>query len=296
MEVRNLFLASFLLISCIALSQTRSRTIDHKSKQFIPFVNIWVEGKDIGTTSDEEGLFSLPAFSDDVTLCLSAIGYAPRKIQISNVGNVVELQPKAHQLPTLEIRPPKSSKEIIVGGILKKNISTYFACGNKPWIIAKRYAFKENYTETPFIKSLKLCTKSDVKNATFNLRFYAVKKDGKPGKLLCGQNVIGVAKKGKHITEVDLSRIGLRFPEDGIFVAVEWLIIPSNKFEYQYTTTDSKKKRKGLSYEPSIGTNPDASNENGWLYSSGQWQKTMHKNSDYQRTYNLLAIELIMSN
>ena len=61
----------------------------------------------------------------------------------------------------------------------------------------------------------------------------------------------------------------------------------------------SKKKLKGISYEPSIGTLPTETDENTWIFNKGKWQKIWKNKGSlkrYKGKYNLIAVELTLTN
>jgi hypothetical protein len=92
----------------------------------------------------------------------------------------------------------------------------------------------------------------------------------------------------------------MEFPKEGFFIAIEWLIIESNKHEYSYTMQGSGKKLTGISYEPAIGTVPAETDENSWVFNQGKWRE-IFKNKNgilkrYKDKYSLLAIELTLTN
>lgn len=99
---------------------------------------------------------------------------------------------------------------------------------------------------------------------------------------------------------MNISNLNIEFPKEGFFIAIEWLIIESNKHEYSYKMQGSEKKITGISYEPAIGIIPAETDENSWILKKGKWRK-MHKNNSafskrYKDKYNLLAIELTLTN
>jgi hypothetical protein len=68
---------------------------------------------------------------------------------------------------------------------------------------------------------------------------------------------------------------------------------------------DSKKKLKGISYEPSIGTVPSETDENSWIFNQGKWRriwqnkdpnKKIRYSKKYRNKYSLIAIELSLTN
>jgi len=64
-----------------------------------------------------------------------------------------------------------------------------------PVMHSNYYPYKKDYDATPYFKTLKLITNSEVKSAIFNLRFYTADKDGKPGDFLYDENIIYEVKK-----------------------------------------------------------------------------------------------------
>jgi hypothetical protein len=297
--MKKLLAITILLIPNLCFSQLKSVIIDSETKEKVPYVNIWVENENIGTTSNEKGEFELEINGKKVIL-FSAIGFQTKKIISDSIKNVLELKPLITQLEEIIINSKKLSQELTIGEFKKSKINNYFACGTQPWISAKFFDYKTEYEKTPYLKKLKILTNSDVKNSKFNIRLYGVNEKGEPENYIYNENIIGIAKKGKKNTEIDLSELNIEFPENGFFVAIEWLIIEENRHEYNYTMQGSRKKLIGTSYEPAIGTVPAETNENSWRLNQGKWRKVW-KNNDkslrkYRNKYNQLAIELTLTN
>lgn len=55
----------------------RGTLVDSKSREFIPFASVYIKGRSIGTTTNDEGrfLFHVPSGFDNDTLVISVIGY-----------------------------------------------------------------------------------------------------------------------------------------------------------------------------------------------------------------------------
>lgn len=296
--MKTLFVIIFLLISNLCFSQLKSVIIDSETKEKISYVNIWVENENIGTTSNEKGEFELEIDGTKVIL-FSAIGFETKKILSDSIKNILELKPLVTELNEIVIKSKKRSQELIIGKFKKSKINIYFACGTIPWISARYFKFQEEYSKTPFLKKIRLLTNSDVENAKFNIRIYDVNENGEPNNYINVKNIIGIAKKGRKITEIDISNLNIEFPKEGLFIAIEWLIIESNKHEYNYTMQDSRKRLRGISYEPAIGTVLAETDENGWIFIQGKWRKIFKNSSGatkrYKDKYNLLAIELTLT-
>lgn len=296
--MKKSFVITLLLTSNFIFSQLNGVIINSETKERIPYVNIWVENENLGTTSNEEGEFSLNV-DNSKTILFSAIGFETKKIKSNSIQKIVELKPQITALAEIIVKSKKLTQELSIGEFEQSKINHYFACGTTPWITARYFDFKESYNNTPFVKKIRLLTKSDVKDSKFIIRLYGVNEKGEPENYIYDENIIGIAKKGKKITEIDLSELNIQFPEKGFFIAVEWLIIESNKYEYTYTMKGSKKKLSGISYEPSIGTIPSETDQNSWIINQGKWKKVWKNNSSiksYKDKYHLLAIELILTN
>ena len=297
---KKLLFIPILLQSLFSFGQIKAKIIDSQTKEKIPYVNIWVENENIGTTSNEKGEFTLD-YEGPKTIIFSAIGFQSKKINSDSINDFVQLIPTTTDLEEVVIQSTRKTQELTIGAFKKSKINSYFSCGTKPWIAARFFEYKKEYDKTPFLKRIKVLTDSEVKDSKFNIRLYQINENGEPEGYIYKENIFGIAKKGKNLTEIDLSDLQIKFPTEGFFIAVEWLIIEANKFEYKYTREGSKKKLGGVSYEPSIGLLPTEINANSWLYLEGKWMKDWIKNppKDFKRyrgKYNMLAIELTLSN
>lgn len=86
-----------LLLLLILLSQfifaqntidLNGQIIDSESGQVIPYVNIGLPAKNIGTVSNEEGMFNLyaqEAVSDTDIIQISSIGYKTKQIKLGSI-------------------------------------------------------------------------------------------------------------------------------------------------------------------------------------------------------------------
>ena len=292
-----LFLA-ILLNGQFAFSQVKSVLIDSKTREKISYVNIWVENENIGTTSNDSGEFELNVTDANKIIVFSAIGYATKKMVVGDIKSAVELDPYFTVLQEVFILPKKDTKELVVESFKKSESNHSFVGGTTPWIVAKYFGYDDGYKATPYLKKIKILTNSEIKNASFNIRLYAIDENGDPGEYLYDKNIIGIVSKGKEITEVDLTQLNIQIPENGLFIAYEWLIIESNKYEFTYTSKGSKEEFKGLRYEPGIGTFIGNEQKNSWSYIKGKWIKWTGQPylKENEGRYRFLAIELTLSN
>lgn len=256
-----------LFLTCFSITaQIKGFVVDDKN-QPIPYVNIWVENENIGTTSEENGSFTIYVEDQNKVLILSALGFEIKKVKVSEAEKVV-LKRIIFQLDEVVISKKSGAVEVEIGD--SKNINLSHLSGAKPLIFAKRFNYSNDFSKTPFIKNTIIFTKNEIKNATFKLRIFGVDKEGGPGLDLLNEDIIVKVKKGKRENKIDLTNYNLLIPKNGIFIAFESMIIDSNKFELKYTESNSKKIKEQAVYAPNIVCNA-VERENTFEYSGGKW-------------------------
>lgn len=290
--MRKLTLLLLLVSTCI-YSQIKGIVLDESNKP-IPYVNIWVENENIGTTSEENGSFTIYVEDQNKVLILSALGFETKKVKVSEAEKVV-LKRIIFQLDEVVISKIRSTVEIEIGN--SKHINFSHLSGAKPWIFAKRFNYSNDFSKTPYIKNTIIFTKNEIKNATFKLRIFGVDEEGGPGLDLLNEDIIVKVKKGKRENKIDLTNYNLLIPKNGIFIAFESMIIESNKFELKYKESNSKKIKEQVVYAPNIVCNA-VELENTYEYSGGKWiqrKKSLSENK-YKNKVIEPAINLTLTN
>ena len=265
----------FLIVSQFAFSQIRGVVKDSISGEPIPFVNIWVENETIGTTSEADGTFFLEA-SKEKNIVISVLGYE-RKILKGTAISIVQLKPMTYDLAEVVILNKKQSKIIEIGDI--KN-AIFQSFDNGPKIEAKFFPYQASYSKTKFIKEVTIFTDSRIDDATIKLHFYSVDENGSPGKELLTKDYIVTLKKGIIKHRFVISQFDLIFPEKGMFVAYEKLLIESNK--------------TGSKYQPYVLYNY-VERDFFYTYAYGKWTK-LNAETQGKLQLNEPAINLVLSN
>ncbi len=278
--------------------QTKVLIVDNQTEKPVPYVNIWVLNTEIGTTSNQEGVFEIPDSGTHKTMVFSAVGYETLKISSASIQKSVRLSPKAIQLDEIVLRAKQDSIELKIGSYKNSKIKNHYFSGLQPNIRARYFPYQKAYDSTPFLKRLKICVPSAVDKAKFIIRLYSKNKDGGPGALIYGQNIFGYASKMFWNTRIDLSEYNILFPEEGLFIAMEWLAIPENLYEYPVGRKKNQKMQQA--YAPAIGTVFSKTNDNGWIFSQGKWSKiATNKKQDFEKRhrkkYSIPAMELTLS-
>ena len=121
-----------------AVTSINGKLIDEKSKEPIPYASIYIKGKSIGTTTNDEGrfLFHVPSGLVQDTLIISVIGYDHFKSTVNVMAekeSVIELKQSITLLN--EITVSVSKKELTGKDIVKKAVAR----------------IPENYPMKPFV-------------------------------------------------------------------------------------------------------------------------------------------------
>ena len=302
-----------LLISISFFAQTKGVVVDESCKP-IPYVNIWVENESIGTTSEENGEFTI-ADSENKTLVFSAVGFETLKAKLNETGKVV-LKAITYQLDEVVIQKRIGKDQIEIGKFKKRDVKMFYGTGVQPSILAKFIAPTQDIKTHPFVDNITFSTFSNINNAKIKIRFYEVAQDGSPGLDYSDDIIIVSVKNGKQNNRLDLKDKNIIIPDKGLFIAFEWMIIEENKYTYEYTLdegnvkvqgglADSKKKiyKDGLSYCPLIGTIP-SDLSTSWHFLAGKWvSRKMHKKIEnfkfedkYDNKFGELAIKITLTN
>jgi len=230
---------SLLLLSCCILSLFLSlpigaqtfvigQVIDAATKEPLPYVNIGLLNKNIGTVSDETGYFELEVNTEQNsrdTLRFSMIGFETKSYTLNDFINQNEIEVYLTEKSTALDEVILSSK--------RKNYQTKIL-GNKTTSKALYAAFTSNKlgNEMGFIVRarkhpmiLKKFNISLVENdygpIKFRLNIYDV-LNGLPNKTLLKDNIFIETEESSGIVSLDLTPYEIILDQD-FFIAIEWI-------------------------------------------------------------------------
>jgi hypothetical protein len=282
----------FLLISFSLSAQIKGVVVDENNIP-IPYVNIWIENENIGSTSEDDGSFKIDLKDENKNLVFSAIGY---KKEVSKFKEKIVLEKQIYKLEDVVIQTSKQTKEIEIGD--SKKIHHTQLSGDKPWIYGKLFSYEANYSETSFLKSIIFFTNSRKEEAKIKIRIYEV-KDSIPTDDILYEDLIVTVKKGMRKNKIDVSKYKIMFPKNGLIVGLEWLIIDYNKYYFDYK--DGKSEKSLVNYAPDLVINY-SDIENSYRFSGGKWKKnkliffkTKNKNP-WDNKVMVPAINLVLTN
>ena len=184
----------------------------------------------------------------------------------------------------------------------KKKIKVFYGAGTEPTIIAKKIEPTDEIINHPYLKEINFFSLCELEKAKLVLRFFEIEADGKPGDDYLGENIIIIIKKGKNLNKLNLEKYNIRIPDNGFFIAFEFLTIEENKYTFKrkYELEGKIQEKEFVNYQPVIGTSP-SENQNTYQYTKGMWYKrgkfsNENSVSSYQDKFGELAIELILTN
>ncbi|HEX8269266.1 MAG TPA: carboxypeptidase-like regulatory domain-containing protein [Flavobacterium sp.] len=279
-----------------ATAQIAGTITDSVSGKAVSYVNVWIEGENIGVSGSEAGIFKINNEVKDRIVVFSAVGYETKKLAASAAMNV-QLNPITYQLEEVTIQQKAKAEPLVIGNYKKGKIDAFFACFGQPWIVAKYFPYTQEMLQTPFLKEIVLVTQSDVDNAKFNIRFMEANEDGSPGADVAGENLIAIAEKGKKYLTVNLENHRIQFPETGLFIAIEWLIIRENAYEISVKQMAGELKQTVI-YSPKFGFVPSAESSS-WRYAKGNWDKlgkSMSAMTKFEGKFQEIAMKITLSN
>lgn len=267
----RLTITFLLLFTNILSAQIKGVVKDSISGKPIPYVSIWIENENIGTTSEENGSFSLDT-KNEKKVFFSAIGYETKSILFTN-NSIINLKQKVFELDEVIIENPKFKNKIEVGNYDSSGFR--IRLGN----INSAVFFKPDakMLEHPFLKEIKFQTKSDIDSAKIRIRILKLNDINSPGESLLNNEIFVYVKKGKRKNLVDISQYKLKIPEEGFFISFEKLLIEENKYFHNYSYKDKQGKKvsfKAMSIEPELCYVPEEKDIVWQSSINGNWTKT----------------------
>lgn len=284
----------FLLFSCFVSAQIKGVVKDSLTGKPIPYVNIWVENENIGSTSEGNGTFFINTTAKNKKLIFSTLGFEKKIIKASEVSEV-NLKPMAYSLDEVVISKSIGTKKIEIG---KTNSEIYQAFDNGPKIDTKFFPYFSSYKKTKYLKQVSIYTDSRIENAIIKIHFYTVDSNGFPGEELLDKDFVVTVKKGTRINRFDLTEFNLKFPKNGLFVGFEKLMIEKNTTEKTITDLNTNITQTQKTYFPFVLYNY-VEKEFLYTFSGGKWnRKTKQDDGDLsgKMMINEPAINLILTN
>lgn len=226
--MKRLFVATLtlLLVSALAAQAQLFDGVvkDAKTNQPLPYVNVGIIGKSIGTVTDSAGRYNLTLANHDAdSLRISMIGYRALTYRVSDFlkkdQKIISLTPVVTQLKEVKVSN-KKWKEVILGNTTQsKSGNAGFRSNRLGYEMGTIIKIKKSPT---YIKEFNASIASEVTQPVkLRLNFYSV-KDGLPDQLLQNQNIFVTVNKGQEKININLEQYNI-YVEDKFFVSLEWI-------------------------------------------------------------------------
>ncbi|MDT0643512.1 carboxypeptidase-like regulatory domain-containing protein [Zunongwangia sp. F363] len=252
--MKQLFSALFLLCFYLTTAQEKhvvGQVVNAETLEPLPYVNIVLEEKHRGTSTDGQGRFSflLKNAAASTVLKFSYVGFKTKRINLAALeGKVVRMQPEVSNLSEVRLyNITREHSEKINDFRGKDPIGLgNFSGGQFPSIVARYYERPENFEGGCFLEQVEVRFFSTGLNSgrrsKFRLRIMAVGEDGLPGEDLLRSDLIVERDPNRFKVKMPLLKYRIFIPEEGFFVAVEHLFIEENKYveEKDYRVYRSK--------------------------------------------------------
>lgn len=223
-------LTALIVLSALSglTAQTLKGTLkDATTGEPVPYVNIGVLNKNIGTVSGDDGIFTLPVpegHSAD-TLRLSMLGYKTKEYTVATFAkqlasnSEIKMDQKVTELKEVVVSNRKSGTKLLGNKTESKSVTAAFTSNKLGNEVGTVMRIKGNMA---LLKTFAASIASDDNPPVkMRLNFYSLKK-GMPDKLIINENIIVEVPKGSGKLVVDLTPYNIMV-EDDFFASLEWI-------------------------------------------------------------------------
>ena len=229
-----LFFVAIVPLANAQKMEIKGVIIDKDTKEPLPFTSVGLKNEQIGALSNEHGQFVVPAPTQNTadSLVVVALGYGRRAVLVKRgvavASLTIELPKRAVALGNVTVKAGKV-KNLGLG-----SRSDDPGEGMIQGLPGSQYAF--------FVKNEKKKRLGNVRTVSFYIgengfprepfRVRLYKADGNynaPNTDLLTENVVVSAPQGGQWYTVDLTPYNIIAPEEGFFVAMEW-VVSGDKF------------------------------------------------------------------
>ncbi|MBC5775199.1 carboxypeptidase-like regulatory domain-containing protein [Pontibacter sp. KCTC 32443] len=235
-----ILVATFIFLSFTAFSQAvvlKGTVLS--GKEAIPYVNIGIKQKGIGTAATAEGKFTLQlaeAYLND-TLTFSAVGYQELSVPVKTIveKNLSEFTLTEKTTSLREVVVTNRKPKIKKFGITFRNPFVHGTSqARDPNDISELAKLIKLNKKPSDILSVSLYLRSDkIASANMRINFYE-NANGDPGERMVEESIIKRLPLNKGWVTIDLEDYNITVDKD-FFIAFEYLPDPRHKGEFMFT-------------------------------------------------------------
>ena len=229
---RKTFLFLFAFLLCIPVLNAQyilqGRIIDALTKEPLPFVNIGVLKKELGTVSNEDGFFFLevPDVFAKETLRFSMIGFDERDFQVADLeaillsNNTLVLAEQTTFLEEVVLTAEKKWDTRVSGNATTSKLLITGFTSNQ---LGNEIALFVKVKKTPaYIEGIQFSVVENIyPEVRFRVNVYSSEYRFPDGNIL-KENIFVTLKQSEGIISVDLKEYDI-LVDDDVFISLEWI-------------------------------------------------------------------------
>lgn len=98
---------SLFFCQLAVFAQIRGTVKDASTGEPLPFANVFYDGKGVGTTTDDDGNFTIAAHVGWNKLTISFVGYQTQVVQISSNTRTLDIKLQSFELKEVLVKPKR---------------------------------------------------------------------------------------------------------------------------------------------------------------------------------------------
>lgn len=241
----------------------------------VPYASLTNQKHQWGVNASEDGTFEITQLKEGDTLLVSCLGYHESRIPFRELRDNSKLFLRMRPVQLAEAKVKSGGyKDIWLGSKQHSSTSSMGLLGATdmreaalliPNPIIPNPERKEVYISTVGY----YISKFQKPRTPFRVRIYS-NEDGLPGEDLLKKSVVVHGNWGNSWRDVDVSKFNIPVPAQGVFVAMEWLVVPDKKYRFMVRHPDNS-----ITYEfgQSVGTTDEFLPAYGRIrFLDGSWQ------------------------
>lgn len=261
---RNIHIAktALLLLICImTFYDTKGQDLvvektlrSRKDSSIVAFANVFIKNSAIGTYSNTEGEFRLECDSEDIII-ISSIGYENATCGCNDLNETLFLEEKATMLSEVVIAPDASKAHLQkIGFLNEKKAGSYIGPKAAALYVENTELVEANISKVYFnLSKVKwVYEKPKPKFHKLLVRLKLFEKDvesGRPSDNILDQNIIAEVLENQKKVTFDINELHIKFPENGIFVGIEFIGYYEDD---EFIAFDAMDEKKTVQYQPSF--------------------------------------------
>ncbi|MDT0295876.1 carboxypeptidase-like regulatory domain-containing protein [Mesonia ostreae] len=207
--------------------------IDSQTKEKLPYVNISLFNKNIGTSTNENGYFKfeISKKSSQDSLLISFIGYKDKIIPLKNYtskisNNIkIELEQKNELLNEVYISDNKKNYSFINHNLGTSRERTFIASvpyGDEIATLIENPREK-NGKLVELVLKFKKRSSDQIKvfKTYYRINFYKNNLENGPGELLTYKNIIIKPENKNNKVKLELKNLKIKLPKNGLYIGIE---------------------------------------------------------------------------